>query len=153
MKLGQIIAEDKIPGNRGKREAMELPWVVYDSSKTEIGAAVSQAENESGREVKVGLWKNRKVPKEAIIIGKFIGEPGDPEIPLYVTPDAIIVGGGNDKPSSQDRAKFSDRVILRVAVRVIRLEREVWFYKALTVLSLVGVIGTLAIVLMMLRDR
>lgn len=153
MKLGRKVEEDKIPGNRGKREAIELPWMEFDSSKTEIGAAVSQAESETGREVMVGLWKNRKVPKEAIIIGKFIGDPGEPEIPLYVTPDAIIVGGGNDKPAAQDRAKISDRVILRVAVRVIRLEREVWFYKALTVLSLVGVIGTLAIVLMMLRDH
>ncbi len=153
MKLGRIIVEDKIPGNLGKRKAMELPWVEFDSSNMEISAAVSKAENEAGREVKVGLWKNRKVPKEAIIVGKFIGDPGDPEIPLYVTPDAIIVSRGEDKPTAQDRAKISDRVVLRIAVRLIRLEREVWFFKALTMLALAGVIGTLAIVLLIMKDQ
>src|SRR3990172_11088599 len=87
--LGKIILEERLPGNKRRREALGLPWLTYSASKVEIGGAIADAEAEAQRSVKVGLWPNRRVPRDVVIIGKFMGDPDEPELPLFVTEERL----------------------------------------------------------------
>ena len=87
MRLGKIVEEDKLPGNRERREKLGVPWLVYSSERYELGDALAAVQDVTERDVKIGLWRGRKVPKEVVIIGKFAGDPDDAELPFYTIPN------------------------------------------------------------------
>ncbi|MBI4081084.1 MAG: hypothetical protein HY423_00595 [Candidatus Lambdaproteobacteria bacterium] len=134
--LGKFILEERLPGNQRRREAMGLPWLTYSASKVEIGGAIAAAEAEVQRSVKLGLWPNRRVPRDVVIIGKFMGDPDEPELPLFVTEERLPA----EVPQRHDRLALDERVIVKIATRLIRVERQVSFYRLLTYAALAGLI-------------
>jgi hypothetical protein len=132
--LGKIILEERLPGNRKRREALGLPWLTYSASEFEIGEAIAAAEAAAQRAVRVGLWPNRRVPRDVVIVGKFMGDADDVELPLFVTEERLPAGA----PPRHDRLALDERVIVKIATRLIRVERQVSVYRLLTFATLAG---------------
>ena len=139
MRLRHFFIERQIIGNKRRREAEGLPWLEYNAAQSDIGQAVVVAEKITGRVVRVGLWSNREVPRDVIIIGKWVGDPDEPQLPLCTVQGATPRGGKRSVPSSKpNRASSTEQMLAKLAVRMIRLERKFSFYRLLTLFSLIG---------------
>ena len=141
MRLGRIIDEVRIAGNRSRRETEGLPWLEYRADEKDIGEAIADAEKVTGRIIRVGLWSNRQVPRDVIIVGKFVGDPDEPELPLCTVRGATLPEAQKSFPALLSRARSTERVLAKLAIRLIRLEKKVSFYRLLTLIALVGLIG------------
>ena len=141
MRLGRIIDEVRIKGNRRRRETEGLPWLEYRADERDLGEAIADAEKVTGRIIRVGLWSNRQVPRDVIIIGKFVGDPDEPELPLCTVRGATVPEAQKSFPALLSRARSTERVLAKLAIRLIRLEKKVSFYRLLTLIALIGLIG------------
>ncbi len=142
MRLRQFFVEEQIKGNRHRRETEGLPWLEYHAAQHDVGQAVMAAEKITGRTIRVGLWSNREVPRDVIIIGKWVGDPDEPQLPLCTVGGATLAareGGVRPKPN---RASSTERMLAKLAIRLIRLEKKVSFYRLLTLFTLIGLIAT-----------
>ena len=142
MRLRLFFVEEQIKGNQRRREAEGLPWLEYHAAQHEIGEAVMAAEKITGRTIRVGLWSNREVPRDVIIIGKWVGDPDEPELPLCTVQGATLpVGKGGVPAPKPNRASSTERMLAKLAIRLIRLEKKVSFYRLLTLFTLIGLIS------------
>ncbi len=148
MRLGKIVAEDKLPGNRERREKLGLPWLVYSSSQYALGDALAAVQDVTERDVKICLWRGRKVPKEVVIIGKFTGDPDDAELPFYTIPDAAQPESPESAGVRPNRAATGERVLVKLASRLIRLEHQLAIWRALTIISLMGLVAVWTLLLL-----
>ena len=136
MRLRLIFVEEQIKGNRRRRETEGLPWLEYHAFHHSIGEAVVAAEKTTGRTIRVGLWSNREVPRDVIIVGKWVGDPDEPQLPLCTVRGATLPVGEGGVPSQPNRASSTERVLAKLAIRLIRLEKKVSFYRLLTLFAL-----------------
>ena len=140
MRLRLFFVEEQIKGNQRRREAEGLPWLEYHAAQHEIGEAVMAAEKITGRTIRVGLWSNREVPRDVIIIGKWVGDPDEPQLPLCTVAGATLpVGEGGVRPQP-NRASSTERMLAKLAIRLIRLEKKVSFYRLVSLFTLIGLI-------------
>ena len=153
MRLGRIIDEVRIAGNRSRRETEGLPWLEYRADEKDIGEAIADAEKVTGRIIRVGLWSNRQVPGDVIIIGKYVGDPDEPELPLCTVRGATLPEADKALPALLSRARSTERVLAKLAIRLIRLEKKVSFYRLLTLIALIGLIGVVWILAFIAYQR
>jgi len=138
MKAVRIIQEERLPGNRKRREAMKLPWLEYRAHRFQIGEAIADAESVTGCDVKIGLWGGRRIPGLAVVIGKYAGDPDDPELPLYVLSSAMQPKKSATKSqASSPRMVANENVILRLATRIVRQERSIFWNRILAIFAIV----------------
>ncbi len=148
MRLGKIVEESKLPGNRERREELGVPWLVYSSTHYELGDALAAVQDVTELDVKIGLWRSRKVPKDVVIIGKFTGDPDDAELPFYTTPGAVQTERPMSAEGRPNRAATGERVLVKLASRLIRLEHNLAIWRALTIISLMGLAAVWTLLLL-----
>ena len=161
MRLGKVIFEEKVPGNLERREQLGLPWLSYFSDRVDLGQAIAEAEEETGLDVKVGLWKGRRPPEDVVLIGRYIGDRDDAELPLYVIPARHAKGpvppatpaAPAAPAANRIRLAKDERVLVKVAARIIRMERQFVLFKWLAVFSLLVSLITAGAVVMLLLWR
>ena len=137
MRLGSIIDEDRLLENRARRESLGLPWLVFDGSKYELGDAILEAEAKTGLDVKLGLWPFRQMPKDVLLVGKYIADPADPELPLYVSAAASrAIAAKTPAEPLPSRAASVERVLVRIATRLIVVEKEARTARVVSMITL-----------------
>ncbi len=136
MRLRLIFSEEQIKGNQRRREAEGLPWLEYHATHHTVSEAIVEAEKTTGRTIRVGLWTNRGIPGDVIIVGKWVGDPDEPQLPLCTVRGATLPRGEGGVPPQPNRASSTDRVLAKLAIRLIRLEKKVSFYRLLTLFTL-----------------
>ena len=136
MRLRLNFVEEQIKGNRRRRETEGLPWLEYHATHHDISEAIVAAEKTTGRVVRVGLWSNREVPHDVIIVGKWVGDPDEPHLPLCTVQGATLPVGKGSVPHKPNRASSTEKLLAKLAIRLIRLEKRVSFYRLLSMFSL-----------------
>ncbi len=82
------------------------------------------------------------MPRDVIVVGKWVGDPDEPQLPLCTvqgaTPLVAKEGVPAPKPS---RASSAERMLAKLAIRMIRLEKKVSFYRLVSLFTLIGLIA------------
>jgi hypothetical protein len=142
--------EARVPGNREHREQLGLPWLSYSSDRFDLGQAITEAEQETGLDVKVGLWKDRRLPHGCVLVGKFSGDHDEADLPLYVVAGPAGKAEAANPQERGRRLSKDERLLFKVATRLIHLERQVAFFKWTTLLSFIITLSAIAAVVILI---